>query len=589
MSSRRLFSQSLLFAVLGLSWGLAEAIFIVRQLPYRISFGETAGLLIFAAAIYAVCLGLIGWLTALVPFLRLGNRGWRIAAVAVGLLLILGSLIIPRRGVSPSDLAVGKSLPNLLFITLDTTSAEHLSLYGYDRLTTPKLDSLAENGVVFEQAITVSPWTLASHATMFTGLYPSEHQATYRSMYLKDNNLTLAEILAERGYRTAGFVGGPFVGRAFGVAQGFSYYDDQLGSVKLDLWLIRALSSLWESVCNPEDVNALKHLISRWEGYPIFGKRPADKINRRVLDYVSGWKEKAPYFIFINYFDPHQPYRVPDSYDTLFADPFCPSPSDSLALLNRKFRAQRNRYFSGSGSVIGNELEPIADLYRRLGRNCYDALIRYMDEEMNRLLEDLSSRGLLENTYIVITADHGEAVGTHRLWGHDGLYDEIVKVPLVILGPDLPEGVRIKEQVSLKNLFATLLKLLKVDDPAPVGDLSSLWENPTDTLLEQPAFAQFFRSEHLVRVHGNGFDRDALMLRTPRWKIIRRTDGTGEKYDLFADPREQRNLADSLSASAFDEELNAFMERSLEFVSELKQRKLRSKERDRLRAVGYLQ
>jgi arylsulfatase A-like enzyme len=589
MSNRSLFPQSLLSAAFGFAWGSAEAIYILKHLPYRVSFGETAGLLVFAAVLYALLFGVIGWLTAWVPFLRFKRRGYRTAAIIVGVTVLIGSLLSIQRQPTAPVTEKGGSLPNLLLITLDTTSAEHLSLYGYERLTSPKLDSLAQKGIVFEQAITVSPWTLASHATMFTGLYPSEHQATYRSLYLKDNNLTLAEILADRGYRTAGFVGGPFVGRSFGLAQGFSYYDDQLGSLKLDLLLVRALGNIWESVCQPEDVNALKHWISRWEGYPIYGKRPADKINSRVLDYVSGWKETAPYFIFINYFDPHQPYQAPASYDTLFADSFCPSPSDSLMELNRRFRPLRHRYFAGSGSEKVEEFEPIADLYRRLGRNCYDALIRYTDDELNRLLEEFSARGLLDNTYIVITADHGEAVGTHRLWGHDGLYEEIVKVPLIILGPDLPAGVRVSEQVSLKDLFGTVLKILKVDDPAPVGDLCNFWKNSEDTLSSQAAFAQFFRSEHLIQVHGGWFDRDALMLRTPQWKIIRRTNGTVEKYDLTADPDERFNLADSLSTSELDEELSGFMEKSLEFVSQLKQRKLRSKDRDKLRAVGYLQ
>ena len=177
---------------------------------------------------------------------------------------------------------------HIILITLDTTRADHLSGYGYHRKTSPCLDKIAQKGIKFLNAISPSPWTLPAHASLFTSLFPSQHGAISRldtevlSGYpLKQSDYVLARILKKQGFRTAGFVGGPFLKSEFGFSQGFDTYDDQ------------------------------------WEGYD----RRAGKINEKVFRWL-GKNFSAPFFLFINYFDPHAPYDPPKKFDSPFKGPY---------------------------------------------------------------------------------------------------------------------------------------------------------------------------------------------------------------------------------------------------------------------------
>ena len=200
----------------------------------------------------------------------------------------------------------GSEKPNVILITMDTTRRDHLSCYGYPKETTPHLDRFAEDGVVFENVRSTSSWTLPAHASIFTGLYPFKHGAyTREGMWgykvLGDDNITLAEILAQEGYTTAGFIGGYFCSSFFGMAQGFHYYHENLFNLMHEFDNFFA-TRIFRSLFSVGDF---------FERHGLAGKKIAPQINRAALKWVKK-NYHTPFFLFLNYFDPHHPYTPRD-------------------------------------------------------------------------------------------------------------------------------------------------------------------------------------------------------------------------------------------------------------------------------------
>jgi len=295
-------------------------------------------------------------------------------------------------GLSPSLLLSGcgkqhsTKKPNIILITLDTTRADRLGCYGYRRQTSPNLDKLAEESVLYTRAIAPSSWTLPSHASLFTGKFTSSHGARYdpdgpllltnaikgpkswdvfRARGLAQNEVTLAEILRENGYTTAAEVGGPWLKRIFGLNKGFDYYNDSQ--------------------------------ISTVNG------RLANQVTASTLNWLKRAREKE-FFLFLNYFDPHGPYNPPEA----FASKFLP----------------KIKFFDGRDTMSAKT------------DALYDAEILYMDYYIGQLLQKLRAENLYDNTLIIVTSDHGELLGEHGKFGHGHyLYQEELHVPLFIKYP----------------------------------------------------------------------------------------------------------------------------------------------------------
>ena len=250
----------------------------------------------------------------------------------------------------------------VVLITMDTTRADHLPVYGYDKPTAPSLERLARDGLVFENFVTMSSWTLPTHASLFTGLFPATHTAhyntmgnvtlsdglgesevfsTFRANRLPEAAVTLAEVLRAEGYRTLGVGAGPWLKPVFGLGQGFDFFDTDFESKS---------------------------------------GRPAEEVNRlafRELAKVGA----EPFFLFLNYFDPHDPY-------------------DSSAEDFERF------------------LDPEANPKRAETLAQYDAAIFHTDRHIGALFDELERRGLYDESWIVVTSDHGELFGEHQLEYH---------------------------------------------------------------------------------------------------------------------------------------------------------------------------
>ena len=317
-------------------------------------------------------------------------------------------------GLSPSLLLSGcgkrqhAKKPNIILITLDTTRADRLGCYGYRRQTSPNIDKLAEESVLYTRAIAPSSWTLPSHASLFTGKFTSSHGArydpdgpllltnairgpkswdAYRARGLAQNEVTLAEVLKETGYTTAAVVGGPWMKRIFGLNKGFDYYNDSQ--------------------------------ISTVNG------RLASQVTTSALNWLERRREKK-FFLFLNYFDPHGPYSPPEG----FALRFLPKGTN----------------FTGR--------EPTLEETNAL----YDAEILYMDHYIGRFLQKLKVENLYNDTLIIVTSDHGELFGEHGKFGHGHyLYQEELHVPLFI---KYPAGEVSPKRTDLRAQLTDILPMI---------------------------------------------------------------------------------------------------------------------------------
>ena len=417
--------------------------------------------------------------------------------------------------------------PNVLFIVMDTVRARSLSLHGYGRETTPRLDRLARSGVKFDQARSSAPWTLPSHATMFTGRWPSE-LFKYHEQRLDGSVPTLAGFLGKNGYSTAGFVANTFYCNAgFGLGNGFDHYEDFYenfditpGEVFRNAELGRRLYSL---ICDESTAHS-------------DGRKDADQINGDFLTWLPSCNGR-PFFAFLNYLDAHAPYIVPAKADRHFG--LRPSTVEDFQLLNAW---QKKEYISD------NKRET------QLAIDNYDDCIAYLDASLGRLFDELERRGVLENTLVIVTADHGEELGEHRLVGHGrSLYRDELHVPLLILKPGrVPSGKVIAEPVSQRDLPATIVELLGLEDhsPFPGHSLAHLW---ADRKCPGCPEHSVVRSEASIRPKTSRNGSRPPALRGPMVSIvaegmsyIRNADDSEELYRLLEDPEQSSNLANDV-------------------------------------------
>jgi arylsulfatase A-like enzyme len=415
--------------------------------------------------------------------------------------------------------------PNIVFIVLDTVRADHLSSYGYSRPTTPNLDRLARRGVLFENAIAPTSWTLASHASMFTGLLPHQNGADWW-LPLPPGPRTLAEALRSSGYQTAGMVANfNYCQKGWGIGRGFGVYRDDSESLRRNLagtLLGTALiQPAYQSLCRfdyleRQDAGATNQEVFRWLRRP-----PAN-----------------PYFLFINYFDTHVPYLTQPPYDHRFG-------KISNRLVHKLFDALQ-------GPDPPGNLTP-ADRATLIA--AYDNCLAYVDAQVGRLLDDLDKSPQGRNTIVIITSDHGEEFGEQGYYSHGyNLYRQSLHVPLIIAGPGVPKDVRISRLVRIRDLFSTVLDLAEGGKKSPFSrdSLARFW----DPQFKPQAFDNFVVSE-LVPVFNEGGKKTMISLTTPEWQYIYNSDGRQELYRWTADPLDQTNLADSPGAQSALESLHS--------------------------------
>ena len=391
--------------------------------------------------------------------------------------------------------------PNLLIVILDTQRAASTSLYGSERPTTPELDRWAERGVVFDLAISPASWTLPSHATLFTGRHNFELGTDY-FVPLDDRYPTLAEVLGAHGYRTGGFVANLDFGNPdFGLARGFAHYEAQPRS-----WTM-ALASSWLTRQWGYRLRAL------WDDHRYAVRRRSPSISRAFWSWLDEDPER-PFFAFLNYFDAHDPYLPPAPFDTLFAP------------RGAQYWAQ------GSGGAHDEASSYAPEVIEEL-RATYESAIAYQDRHIGELMDRLDARGILNETVVVVTSDHGEEFGEHgRMLHGDDLYMPQIHVPLVLWLPDGPSGVRIAAAVGLRDIAATVLDALGLEAALPGTSL-------LPGLAEPAAQASFDWPPALSQM---GVHVDWSLVES-RYHYLRDRHGAEELYDIVADPGETTDLS----------------------------------------------
>ncbi len=402
--------------------------------------------------------------------------------------------------------------PNVLLISVDSLRRDHVSAYGYANPTnpaeptTPSVERLAKRGVLFDDAVSTTSWTLPAHMALLTGLPDALHGVTDNGASLDPSLETLAELLKRHGYATAGFFSGPNLHPVFGFDQGFDRYVDCSG-VRVSGADLKTAGAQGFREANQSSHQAVTS--------PLVLAESAHWIEDRV-------KSKQPFFAFTHWWDPHYDYLPPAPFDRMYDASYTGS-------VRGVHKGEKDRVLEG------------ADLVHL--KSLYDAEIRWTDEHIGKLLDHLDRLGVLENTLVVFTSDHGEEFFERGRWGHQRtLYDEVVRIPLVISLPSaMASGTRVAAQARLQDIYPTIAELCGVPVPVYVEGRSLRGAASSD------AHAQ---SLHLdvpymgVKMTG-ARTSDAKVL----WDSTARN---GQVFDLAQDPaeRDPRTFAELSDAPA---------------------------------------
>jgi len=341
---------------------------------------------------------------------------------------------------------------NVLFVVMDTVRKRNLSVYGYDRPTTPNLEDFAEEARVFEEAVAPAPWTLPVHASLFTGLYPSQHKATQENPYL-EGTTTLAESLSAADYATACYSSNAWITPYTNLTDGFDDQDNFFQVMPGDT-LSGPLSKAWKTMNDSDTLRGFADLLVKMgnTAHEFFAKEGGgDSKTPAIVDRVQEFVEDAEddgreWFTFVNLMDAHLPYHPPEE----FAEEFAPGVDSTEVCQNSK------EYNCGARDIDDDEWDDIVGLY--------DAEIAHIDHHLGRLFDWLRETDRWEDTLVVVCADHGELHGEHDLYGHEFcIYDPLVNVPLMVKGPGLDAERDEETQVELQDLYHTVLDYTGVE------------------------------------------------------------------------------------------------------------------------------
>ncbi|HEY0303780.1 MAG TPA: sulfatase [Longimicrobiales bacterium] len=455
---------------------------------------------------------------------RNSQRFNRIVRWSTAPLLLIAALLLAVSFASPRlrERSALAGLPqaragsaNIIFLILDTVRSKSLSLYGYARPTTPNLAALAKRGVVFDMAVAPAPWTLPTHASLFTGRSPGELTAD-RFTPLDDTYPTLAEKLAERGYASAGFVANlAYASYEFGLERGFHHWDDyQVGleEILTNSSLGRAL--LLEGFSGGRNSWLMRVLgVDHWLG----NTRTAANVNDKILSWLAR-HDGRPFFVFANYFDAHMPYLPPESQLGRFGP-----------IVTAGFGVRLRTERPGKWHARGDVAEEAIQLDR------YEEAIAYLDAEIGALIKELEAQKLMDNTILVISSDHGEEFGEHGFYEHDSsVFLTQTHVPLMIIAPGrVPGGMNVRQPVGLMDLPATLIQLSTGETGVLPGQpLVTTWSDPSASA--SPVTATLDKRRH---------SQAALV--TPQYHYIRFKTGEERLFDHNVD----RNDTNDLSAT----------------------------------------
>ncbi len=436
-------------------------------------------------------------------------------------------------GCAPADFSGAR--PPVIFITVDTLRKDHLSCYGYPVPTSPELDNFAADAVTFKRHYTAIPYTLPSHCTLLTGLYPRTHEVLANGWTLGDSYTTIAQVFKEHDYPTAAFVGSAVLHATTGIDRGFDHYDDNF-----DL------------------------------------ERTCAETNKRLFRWIA--RQRGPFFLWVHYWDPHDPYAAPPPYDRKFG-PNETGYAEKIRIVTERYR-----------TTIG---EPPPKTMKRFAKRlpAYDNEIAYTDQCIGAFLEELRRVGAYDNSVIGITADHGEAFGEHDLWGHGmTLFEEEAAIPFLL---KLPAGERAGTThtgaTSSLQLPPTILHAAGITAPpgmegAPI-DLDGA--NPHFVTAERRRFTEPPLRTGFPPCEGDSIPGAMVAIWSADDKLIRSEGCPDQFFDLANDPKEQSHRTDGISSAQLDSLFVAWIARQKP-VESIASQQLDEETERKMRALGYL-
>jgi len=412
--------------------------------------------------------------------------------------------------------------PNVVLVVLDTVRAGNVSSYGYGRPTSPEIERLAAEGALFLDATSPATWSLPSHASLFTGRYPSSHGAHGEHQYLDARHPTLAQVLERRGYQTFCITANPWISDGLGLTRGFAWQD----------------TSLREQGGAGRGFAFIHRLLDR------LGLEESDKGGGLAAASFEAWAGSRPAeggrptFVFLNFIEAHFPYhQLPHASLFQFTDrSYGELRGISIDLVGQQF--------GGKGRSVEEAGAPARDMY--------DGGIAYSNQLLHRVVEALRARGTLDQTVLVVLADHGEILGERGgYFGHGPtLYQEAVGVPLLVrYPPRIPAGVRVAQPVSTVGVFATILDLAGIEAPPTlqVGSLVPLARGESadggGPILSELHMFRELASEAVRPDPQMKTDRRYRLLREGSFKLVTTSQGESFFYDLASDPGETHDLA----------------------------------------------
>lgn len=496
-----------------------------------------------------------------------GRRTAMAGGVAAYLVIILAGFAMSGTGKTAAKAAdfkpvAGAGGPNIILIAVDTLRADYLKAYNDSaQANTPAIDALRGDSVLFRNCFAQSSWTKASFATIFSGQYPETHTAMEKSSVLPSSVVTFPELLLNHGYYTQGFCNNPNIAATYNYNQGFVDYE--------------YLSPRYVAFADQSAEKMALYKVLRQVRSKVVGKltggsidirdfyQPAEVVTQTGLDWLDSSErpKDSPFFLFLHYMDPHDPY---------------------VDYKNPGVGYARVR--------LGTDLDPA--VWKDKLQQAYIGCIEHCDTYVGKLLEGLKQRGLYDNSLIVFTADHGEEFHEHGGWWHGlSLYDEQIGIPLMFKLPQNQEAGQ--ECVFLArhvDIGPTLLQFAGID-PAEAGDTPGMQGEP---LFAKEDVSQFQNvSDDLIYSHLNFEGIELRSIRTPLYKIIhsnenKRHYATVELYDLTQDPGEQKNLAGT--GDSKENELNEKLEGMRKYAAENAPKpeyKRSAEDEEKLRSIGY--
>ena len=470
---------------------------------------------------------------------------------------------------------MSSKLPNIILMVLDTVGAKHLSLYGYKRPTTPNLERIAQECTVYTRCFSPACWTVPSHASMFTGLHPSQHGAFESRFLLRDNLPHLVPALKAFGYDTIGISTNSLVSPASGLCQDFDEFHD-LGAEDFSR-ILQGLRGSGDKTADPKMPACLQSALSPkaalanlwrylWETgqygevgrslWKMLRRQAAKWLKPRPIDNATPYTRKtvalmediltrqptrnAPFFLFVNLLQAHQNY--------------CPP------VPRRRFSGWHHRTTVSPQKFYLQDNSPAVSKLVTTYANLYDDEILYLDSVLGRLWQVFQSKSLLDDTVIIITSDHGEHFGERGHYTHImSLYNELLWVPLIAHFPrSLAMPAKDQRLVSLNDLYATILDLVDSPLPRPTSSYSLLGPPQREVAIAQCVYPEMWQryleaKQRLGRGQGEAFPPPIFAVMTDKGlKVVEKRDGTLEVYDLTENLIETEDLAPGLPPAVLE-------------------------------------